>query len=275
MAFYIPKEALSAIQNNVPAERFHKAVSLFNIASSKHQGPSDIFKSAVTTKSVEDKQTAQIDSWWGAVAALMLLQSYSFILLQGLIFIFTRAVTAFPVLIPWLLLIALCQAAGLRVMHKYLKNHGWQTAFLSLRRPFETLKFGVAILATGIYLYLLTGHKPVPADPALYHDVGILDSLLFQLFYLALSFLLTWIWKMAPKIEAARLAAGGSAKMPPAGWKNVISGVVAMAIGIGLIAFCYFHREAFYLAGVLGYGIITIVLSPALTTDPRSWVVKK
>jgi hypothetical protein len=63
--------------------------------------------------------------------------------------------------------------------------------------------------------------------------------------------------------------------MPPAGWKNVISGVVAMAIGIGLIAFCYFHREAFYLAGVLGYGIITIVLSPALTTDPRSWVVKK
>lgn len=61
----------------------------------------------------EENLSAQVDSWWGAVAALMLLQAYSFVLLQGFVHL-----TAFvPVTLAFYLIFMVAQTAGLRVMH--------------------------------------------------------------------------------------------------------------------------------------------------------------
>ena len=230
-----------------------------------------------------DDQSALVDSWWGAVAALMLLQSYGFILLQALIHLFSHhgkydsgAATAFtPVVLPFLLVFALSQAGGLRVMNRYLQTHDWRVAVRFWRSPVEMLKFFAALLCTGVYLYLLTGGLPFPRDPALYHDVGIFENLSFQLFGLAVSFAVNWLWKLSPKMAAMRGASAADPQLAQMEMRNGIIGVLlAIPMGAGFVAVSCYAKELFYVAGIIGYGVITLALSPALTRSPRSWVLK-
>jgi hypothetical protein len=272
MSFHLPADALQAIHENVPAEKFHKAGSFLDLINQRAANqPSD--QSAANegkSQSWEDIQTSLVDSWWGAVAALMLAQAYSFILLQGLI----HFTVLEPVTLIFLLVIALSQAGLLRVMDKYLKTHDWKTAFRFIHSPVETLKFCAAILATGAYVYLLTGHRPVPRDPALYKDVGIIRNLAFQLFNLAMSFVLTGLWKLTSKIGAARLA-GADAGAQTGGASGLTGGIIATVMGILFIVISCHAKELFYVFGVIGYGMIVLALSAALTRDPSSWVIKK
>jgi hypothetical protein len=189
----------------------------------------------------------------------MLAQAYSFILLQGLIHF-----TVFePVILVFLLVVALSQAGLLRVMNRYLKTHDWRTALRFWHSPFETSKFCVAIFAAGAYLYLMTGHRPFPRDQSLYKDVGIIGNLAFQLFNLAMSFAINWLSKVAPN----------QPEPPPSNrYQNIIARVIAMSLGLlGIVVSCH-DKKAFYVFGVLGYGIITICMGPFLTRDPHSWV---
>lgn len=231
-----------------------------------------------------DEQSALVDSWWGAVAALMLLQSYSFILLQALVHMFnhhgkydTGRATAFdPVVLVFMLIFALSQAGGLRVMNRYLQTHDWRDALCFWHSPVEVLKFVAAIICIGIYLYLLTGHPPFPRDSALYHDVGIVANLLFQLFSLGLSFVLNWLWKLSPKIAAMRGANPNDPELARLEMRNGIIGVlIAIPMGVGFVVISCYAKEFFYVAGVIGYGAVTLALCPALTRSPRSWAVRK
>jgi len=273
--FNLPKEALAAIQTHIPAERFHKATSIFDLLSDQDRSKTGAPVPAVDEQTLIDEEAAKVDSWWGALAALMLLQAYSFILLQGIVFALTdaRMWVVVPVLLPWFLVIVMAQSSGLRVMNRYLQTHGWQNAVRFLHSPLETFRFWMAVFAGGIYWYLLTGHRPVPADAAHYHQVGIIGGLLFQLFNLLITFLFSRLLKLSAKLESLEGQQAAAADQRR-GWTNVIGGVIALAIGISLVAVCFYDRSAFYTVGVFGYGIIVIVLSPALTIDPRLWVKK-
>lgn len=209
-----------------------------------------------------DEQSDQVDSWWGAVAALALLQSYNFILLQGLIHI-----TAFePVSLVFFIVIALSQAGGLRVMNRYLKTHRWQEALSFWRSPVEMLKCVAAIAFAGLYVYLLTGHLPFPQDPSLYRDVGMVGNLAFQFFNLGISFLLNWLWKMSPKVAEMRGASG----LPDDRGRGFLAVLIAIPLGVGLVVLSCYVKELFYVLGVIGYGAITLAVSAALTQNPRS-----
>jgi hypothetical protein len=205
-------------------------------------------------------QSPLVHSWWGAIAALMLAQAYSFIFLQGLIHL-----TAIePVAFVLFLVIPLVQAGLVRAMNQYLKSHDWRTALRFLHSPVETLKFCAAILSTAIYLYLLTGHRPILGDPALYVKTGFWGNLGFQLFNLAMSFVMIWLWKIAPKNEAPGLAIGETD--PQAGGaSSLINAIIGMFIGILFIALSCYIKELFYVLGVIGYGMITISLCQLLS----------
>jgi len=228
-----------------------------------------------------EQESALIDSWWGALGALMVLQAYGFILFQGLIHLFVHdkqdasGLASFNfVVLPFLLIFALSQAGGLRVMNAYLKTHDWRMALRFWHSPIEILKFVMAILCTGAYLYLLTGHYPFPRNPKLYRDVGILGNLAFQLFSLVVAFVLNWMWKMSSAIEAMRAARG----VPDDGQterNGVIGVLLAIPMGILFVVISCYKPEFFYIVGVIGYGAIALALAPALTRSPRSWGVKQ
>ena len=273
--FHLPTSALKAIHENVPAEKFHEARSFLDLIKQRaanQQGGrvgqnEQVAASNDKRQSWEDTETSLVDSWWGAFAALMLLQAYNFILLPGLIHLFSgQNLLVAPVIAPWFLIIMLSQAGGLRVMNKYLKTHDWMTALRFIHSPVQTLKFCAAILSTGAYLYLLTGHRRVPGDPVPFENVGIVGNTLFQLINLAMSFLINWLWKVAPD---------GPQSSPSNRYQNVIAWVVAMSLGVFAVLICRHEEAAFHIFGVLGYGIITICMGPLLTRDPSSWVTKK
>lgn len=214
-----------------------------------------------------DEQSSQVDSWWGAVAALMFAQAYSFILLQGLIHF-----TVFePVAVVFFLILSLCQAGVLKVMNQYLKTHSWKTALRFTHSPVETLKFLAAIAATAAYVYLLTGHKPIPRDPTLYKDIGILGNLAFQLFNLAISSVLTPLSKATAALQAMRPAAANASVST----SNAVIGLfVVMGMGAVFIAISCYVEQVFYVFGVIGYGVIMLMLTKALTSDPHTWSAK-
>jgi hypothetical protein len=214
-----------------------------------------------------DERSSQVDSWWGAVAALMFAQAYSFILLQGLIHF-----TVFePVAVVFFLILSFCQASVLKIMSQYLKAHSWKTALRFTYSPVETLKFLAAIVATAAYVYLLTGHRPIPRDPTLYKDIGILGNLAFQLFNLAISSALTPISKATAALQAMRPA---TANAPVSTSNSVIGLFGAMGMGAAFIAISCYSEQYFYVFGVIGYGVIMLMLTKALTSDPRAWVAK-
>jgi hypothetical protein len=262
LKFTIPKDALTAIQENVPAERLHQGMSFSELIKKRFYNPQE---TPGIPKPTLDDQALLVDSWWGAFAALMLLQAYNFILLPGLVHLFSGQNLAIaPVIAPWFFVITLSQAGGLRVMQQYLKSHDWKTALRFIHSPVETLKFCAAILSTGAYLYLLTGHKRIPGNPVLVENVGIIGNMLFQLYSLAMSFLINWLWKVAPNEPAPK---------PPNRYWNVIGWIIAMSLGVLAVVISCHDKEAFYIFGVLGYGIITICMGPLLTSNPNSWGV--
>ena len=264
--FHLPTDALKAIHENVPAEKFHATGSFLDLIKQRVANQQVAQNPASDDKgqSWEEAEVALVDSWWGAFAALMLLQAYNFILLPGLIHLFSgQNLLAAPVIAPWFFVIMLSQAGGLRVMNKYLKTHDWKTALRFIHSPVQTLKFCAAILSTGAYLYLLTGHRRIPGDPVPFENVGIVGNILFQLINLAMSFLINWLWKVAPD---------GPQPPPSNRYQNVIAWVVAMSLGVFAVLICRHEEAAFHIFGVLGYGIITICMGPLLTRGPRSWV---
>jgi hypothetical protein len=227
-----------------------------------------------------DDASALVDSWWGAVAALMVLQAYGFILLQALVHLFNHhgkydsvgAVAFAPIVIVFLFVFALSQAGGLRVMNSYLRTHDWRMAFRFWHSAVETLRFLAAILCTGVYVYLLTGGLPLPRDPALYRDLGILYNLMFQSFGLAVSLLANWLWKLSPKIAAMRGIDINDPELKRMEARNGIIGtLLAIPMGIVLVVVSCYAKEFFYIAGVIGYGMIAVCLSVALSRSPKEW----
>ena len=202
-----------------------------------------------------DDRALLVNSWWGAFAALILLQAYSFILLQGL----AHFTTFVPVTLVFLLVIMLSQAGSLRVMNQYLKTRDWKTAIRFWHSPIETLKFCAAIVSAAVYWYLLTGHRPFPADSALYREIGIFGNLMFQLANLAVSSVLNRIWKLSPQLP-----------MQTDGHSGAIAVLVAIPLGILLVIVSCYATELFYIIGVICYGMIVLALSAALTRDSRS-----
>ena len=201
----------------------------------------------------------KVESFWGALAALALIQAFGYIVFQSFLFILSEPdPTCF---IPywwvfiWVLGFIAINNELLSGINNYLSKQNMKTAIDSLKQIDEKIKFIIFILFVFILILFLLGFYPFPKK-----DAEPLYLLNFYLFSIGIGYFAALKTK---KTQAMKVSVIGG-KSPALKGVFSIIGIGWIVLSILLISIGLYFQELFYYIGIFGFGSLTILISQTL-----------
>jgi len=183
------------------------------------------------------------NSPWGSLASLFLLQSYGFILLNGLFF--TAAISfEFFWLLFWIIFMLIMQTAFIRKIKSFLNQQEIKDYLLILREPSELFRFFITLLAIFIFALFNIGYYPFPTTEK--------PLLIYLGVELAISIVLSFYFKDATEIKAQNDK------------KKTFLGLIILLIYTCVPLFQKFPPEIIYLTTIPGLGLILFLIAKLL-----------
>ena len=196
----------------------------------------------------------KIESFWGAIANIVLFQVFGFIIFQAFFAYLDKIFMMFWGGL-WLIVLLFFQSKMMAEIRQFLSKKSERSATLSLRQIDDWVKFVLTIVFALILVLFSLGYYPFPKA-----DFDLTKLILFYVFSLTASSVFSSLFKSA-------LPKSGKMKYSGSPLGGVFCGLFFVLIGYFIENFTDEELINFYLPGMPGIGIMVICLSILLLED--------
>jgi hypothetical protein len=196
-----------------------------------------------------------IESFWGAIATVLLYQLFGFIVFQAFL-----SYISVPIFLffggLWIFVFMIADAVTLKKIRKYLDNEFTISPVQSLKQIDDFLKFCVTLVFAVILVLFFLGYYPFPR-----YDYNIFTLFAYYLFCWVISYGISRLLKQSPSSILIS--------------KNRTGLLFGLVVGGVFILVSYFiAKEMFYLHGMIGIGVCILIISSFLLEDQIKTVRK-
>jgi len=190
----------------------------------------------------------RVESFWGAIATLVLYQIFGFIAFQAFLsYLKTPLFLVFGSI--WIFAFMVADAVTFKKIKNYLGNEFTTSPLNSLKQLDDFIKFCVTIFFAFVLLLFIVGHYPFP-----FIEFDSATLFAYYIFSWIVSYIISLMLKKTkPSIKIT---------------KNRQGLVLGFTVGISFFLISYFTtQEVFYLVGMVGLGFCIMIISSWLLDD--------
>ena len=199
-------------------------------------------------------QEIVVESYWGAIANIVLFQIFSFIIFQAFVAYLDNLFMMFWGGL-WLIVLLFFQSKMMAQIRQFLSKKSVRSATLSLRHFDDWVKFVLTIVFILVLFLFFLGYYPFPKA-----DFNFVILILFFVFSITASSVFSSLFNSA-------LPKSGKMKYSGSPLGGFFGGLFFVLIGYFIEYFTDEELINFYLPGMPGIGIMVICLSILLLED--------